>query len=205
MNTKGRVVIAEEIKHSNLLEELRWKSYHNSESFVVVNEDVFKKHCKWSKQDLTGLVLLALDNDGNALATMRGNIFYNEGDIESDMNFKDNNFGFINYPALNMTFAATSPTVFKSGLNSVLRYYFYCLHKHAVKSILGTGIVNSSIHKTLTKLNYVFKLIDDPRQDLLGNDKKFIAKLEQSNFTDAIAQVYEKYKDVIHDYPLVIG
>jgi len=205
METKGKVVIAIEEKYSEKLEQLRWISYHNSQSFKVVDDDVFQSKCKWTDRDNSGMVLLALDNENNPLATMRGNIYYNQIELEAfDINFKSNSDSFLNFPLLNMTFAATLPTAFKSGLNSVLRYYFYVLHRHCVTQILGTGILNSSIYKTLERLNYEFRIIEDLRTDLLGVDKKFIARLNHEKFDFAIKNVFEKYSNIIRQYPLIV-
>lgn len=205
MQINGKVIIANEKDHSQQLENLRWTSYHNSESFTVADDEIFNKYCKWTEKDSSGIVLLVLDNNNNLLSTMRGNVYYNQPELEAvDINFKSNSDGFLNFPVLNMTFAATSPTVFKSGLNSVLRYYFYVLHRHCVKQILGTGIFNSSIYKTLERLNYEFRFIEDLRTDLLGVDKKFIARLDQQKFDFAIKSVSEKYCDIIRQYPLIV-
>ncbi len=205
MQRKGKVIIANESRNSSQLENLRWISYHKSESFQVVDDALFAKHCKWTERDTFGIVLLAVDNENNPLSTMRGNIYFDQAELEAvDINFRNNIDNFLTFPVLNMTFAATSPLIFKSGLNSVLRYYFYVLHQHCTKSILGTGIFDSSIYKTLEGLGYDFRFIEDLRSDLLGVDKKFIAKLDQKKYISAINAVEVKYKAVIQQYPLIV-
>ena len=204
-NSIGKVIIADK-NYSNKVEQLRRISYHNSENFQIVNDEVFDKYCKWTNKDSKGIVLLALNNQDEPLSTMRGNIYYNQSELENDdVNFKHNSTDFIMFPTLNMTFAATSPTVFKSGLNSVLRYYFYFLHRHCVKSILGTGIYQSSIYKTLEYLNYEFKFITHVRDEIQGKDKTFIAKLSDTNFDNAIDTVYKKYQQTINKFPLIVA
>lgn len=206
METKGKVVIASKKEHSQDIEKLRWISYHNSLSFEVVDDVVFRSNCKWSETDNSGIILLVLDHENNPLSTLRGNIYNSQNELENyDINFKGNSKDFFHFPVLNMSFAATSPTAFNLGLNSVLRYYFYILHRHCVKYILGTGTFNSSIYKTLDRLNYEFRFVTDLRTDLLVVDKKFIAALNHKKLQHAINDIGQKYKNVIKQYPLIIS
>ena len=200
----SKVIIANK-SYSTKVESLRSEAYHNSAGFKIIDEDEFDKYCKWSEKDNSGIVLLALNESDEPLSCLRGNIYYSHSELENNnLNFSSNSQDFISYPVLDMTFAATNPTYFKTGLLSVLRYYMYILHRHSVKTISGTAVKNSSIYQTLEKFGYDFREIKKVRKEMSPVDTMIIAKIEACKLDFAINYLKEKYADAIDKYPLVI-
>ena len=200
----NKVIIANS-SHATKVENLRRIAYHNSTGFTVKNEQEFESYCQWNKKDETGIVLLIMNEQGKAISCLRSNVYFD--DIQHETNnssFAGCTENFIQYPALDMTFAATLPEYFKSGLLSVLRYYMYLLHRHSVKSITGQVVKESTLFFTLQNLGYDFKEIDKTRQDLEALNKWTLANLDNQKFDNAIQILKTKYKDTINQFPLIL-
>ena len=200
----SKVIIADK-SYLAKVEKLRSEAYHNSAGFKIIDENEFDKYCKWSEKDSSGIVLLALNENDEPLSCLRGNIYYSRSELENNnLNFTNNSEDFIFYPVLDMTFAATNPMYFNTGLLSVLRYYIYVLHKHSVKTISGTAVKNSNIYKTLEKFGYDFREIEKVRKEMLPVDTMTIARIETCKLDFAINYLKEKYADTINKYPLIV-
>lgn len=196
--------------HSAQVENLRSIAYHNSTGFKVINEDVFEKYCRWCEKDDTGIVLLLLNENGDAISTLRGNVYFDSAEHEaSNPSFAGHTGNFVKYPVLDMTFAATAPNYYNGGFLSVLRYYMYFLHRHTVKSISGQVVKESVLFHTLQHLGYNFKEIakTQPSFDKATKavDKWMLAILDSKKFDWAIEILRTKYSETIKQYPLIIS
>lgn len=195
---KGKVIQGN-ATHAKAIEELRLISYQHSSNFNIVDEESFASYIQWNLKDEEGTTL-AIEEEGKLLATMRGNVYKSDEElITADAVFKNVP---LEYPVLNMTIAATHPHAFKSGFNSVLRYYMYCLHQNNVEMILGKGAYFSSIYKTLFSLGYEFVAKPLSLTSLQSEQQTFFAVLRKEKFTAAIEKVHEKNKEAISQYPL---
>ncbi|MFN8250781.1 MAG: hypothetical protein U0V75_02775 [Ferruginibacter sp.] len=203
MQTK--TIIAND-RHADKIENLRRIAYHNSTGFTVINEDEFEKYCRWNNKDKTGIVLAIVNEMDEILSCLRANVYFTSLEHEeNNPSFANCTKGFIQYPALDMTFAATLPDYFKSGFLSILRFYMYRLHRHTVKSITGQVVKESTLYFTLQKLGYTFKEIDKTRKDLEAANNWTLANLDYKNFDSATDILRLKYKDSIAEYPLMIS
>lgn len=188
------------------IENLRRISYHNSTAFSIKNEQEFESYCRWSSKDDSGIVLAILDQKGEVVSSLRANVYFDADEHESNnRSFAGHTENFITYPAPDMTFATTAPHHFKSGFLSVLRYYMYFMHRHAVKSISGQVVKESTSFFALHKLDYCFKEIDGKRQDTAAVNKWVLANLEAQKFDNAIELLKTRYKDSIGQIPLMIN
>ena len=199
-----KVIIANQ-SHSELIENLRYASYCNSDAFIVSNHKEVEAYCKWSEKDDNGIVLLALNENAEPLSTLRANIYFHQAELEENSPiFKNNSNNFIQYPVLNMAIAATNPKYLGIGALSVLRYYMYILHKHAVKSITGSTVKNSNNFKTLQKLGYEFREVATKGSDVSPIDCWTICNLNIARVDFAIKYLISKYQNVINEYPLIV-
>ncbi len=192
------------------IEALRKTSYHHSTGFKITNDEEFDKYCQWNKKDDTGVVLAILNEHGDPVSTLRANVYFNNQEHEkNNPGFAGHTENFITYPVLDMTFAATDPSYFKSGFLSVLRYYMYVLHRHTVKSITGQVVKESTLFFSLQKLGYNFKEIDKTRPEFENSTKTtnkwMLTNLENEKFDTAIERLKTKYKDTIKMIPLLIN
>jgi len=200
-----KIIIADK-SYSEKLEKLRGISYHNSKGFSVNNEEEFQKYCRWSFKDEIGIVLLALNEDNEAISSLRSIVYFDkESHIANNKVFQDCADGFVSYPTLDMTFATTHPDYYGGGLMSVLRYFMYVLHKHSVKSITGHVVKNSILHTQLKNLGYEFLETDYNRQDIKTVENWMLAVLTTENVDKTIQTLKAKYASAIHEYPLVVG
>ena len=201
----GKVIIANK-EHAQTVHELRYCSYCNSAGFSVTNEDEVKFYTQWNKYDDTGVCLLAFDSNGEAISTIRGNVYHSLEELEANSPiFKGNSQDFFSFPVLDLTIGATSPNFHSLGLLSVLRYYMYVLHKHSVKSISGSVVKNSNVYYSLKQFGYKFRELETVMSDVKPNDKWTITSIETKEINFAIKYLKTKYAEQINSFPLIIN
>jgi len=201
----GKVVIADP-SHAEAIENLRRQSYQHSDSMKVSDQDSFNLYCKWSLKDDNGLVLIALTEDSQVICSLRGNIYYNQIELESNnINYKGNSADFVDYPVLDVTSAATSPEFFANKLTAILTYYIFFLHKHSVKSINGSAVKNSSVYKFMDWIGFEFREVDIHRPDFSTDGIWTIGNLKLNKLKDALNYMHEKYRKDIHNFPFIIA
>jgi hypothetical protein len=199
-----RVIIADST-YASQIESLRSLSYHNSKGFTVKDETELANYCRWGAKDEQGIVLLALNEHDEAVACLRANTFFDRDALEaSNKVFAGYPDGFINYPVLDMTFAATSPAAYGGGFMSLLRYYMYRLHRHSVKSISGHVVRDSILHTQLAKLGYEFVITDYQPAHVENIDTSVLARLVIAQVETALTALRTKYAALIEEYPLII-
>lgn len=201
---KGKVIIAHQ-SFAAQVENLRRISYHHSAGFTIKDEAVFESYCQWGTKDSKGLVLAAMTERGEFVSSLRANVYFSAKELEmNNIIFSGYSSNFVEYPVLDMSFAATSPDYFDTGLLSALRYYMYLMHKHCVKTITGVAVKDSYIYKTLHKLGYAFKDISAKAIGAVPNNTWVIAKLDVSKVDEALKYLKDTNKEVINNFPLII-
>lgn len=205
----NRAIIATS-SYADKIEKLRRSSYNNSTAFKIIDSQVFETYCRWSKRDETGIVLVVINEYDEPISSLRGNVYFNS--MEHTFNnpsFAGHTNEFVHYPVLDMTFAATSPQYFNAGLLSVLRYYMYVLHRHAINSISGQVVKGSSLYYSLHKMGYIFKEIDVTRPELEKSSKPsnkwMLSNLSVDKIDLAIGILKAKYFESIDQIPLIIN
>ena len=112
---KKRIIVANH-SHSNQIVNLRRKSYHSSANFKIKNETEFENYCQWSRKEETGIVLVALNEEDEAVSTLRANVYFDSAEHEnSNLTFTGYTKDFIAYPTLDISFAATLPGYANQG------------------------------------------------------------------------------------------
>ena len=150
--------------------------------------------------------MLALNEREEAVACLRANVYFCQVGLGAgNILFENHPEAFINYPALDMTIAATHPDYYGSGFLSLLRYYMYRLHHHTVRTITGVVVNNSLLHNQLQKLGYFFLASGYQSEDLTTVDHWVLASLPADRVITALSTLRAKYAGLIHEYPLTIN
>ncbi len=149
-----KIIVADKTK-ADIIQHLRYLSYCNSQSFTVINKNELINYCKWSSIDDEAIILLALNEKGEAICTLRGNEYFTKAELNKSnpifTNFTDLN---IAYPLLDLTIAATHPAYFNSGILQALRYNIYSLFRDKVESVTGVVVNNSKLYNLLSVLHF---------------------------------------------------
>lgn len=183
---------------ADLVFQVRKEAYASSSQFKVFNFS----YLEWDDVDDIAIVLGVFLDNGELVASLRGEFIKSESLAEERLHYKVEAFSAL-FPSILLGRGATKRKYRNYGFNTLLRYYFLGLAiDFPFQSCISSVFEKAPRIGLLRDMNYKFNLVDHSTDsDIKVTTREYFAYLRRKDFLPAFQFLESKFGDNISYFP----